>query len=196
MSHKAVLKLEFTHNHPIHAAHPLSFRPVGENTKQPFFEYFDKGHCASSARHTHEQILILNSETDADKQTVLADRATNPNVQDICRLFVEWRKKNYGEDDGKQMIAKLQHEVDQYNKFANMGGKALLQWYEADHSNEDTDSDNESIPGPNKKREKKEMSDKPLILVLVTPLMAHAHQKIQQASEIVFCDSNSISRRV
>ncbi len=38
---------------------------------------------------THEQRLTLNSETDAHKQTVLADRATNPNVQDICRLFVE-----------------------------------------------------------------------------------------------------------
>lgn len=38
----------------------------------------------------HEQMLILISQTDAHKQTVLADRATNPNVQEICRLFNEW----------------------------------------------------------------------------------------------------------
>ena len=32
---------------------------------------------------------ILNSQTDAEKQTALSDRASNPNVQDICRLFIE-----------------------------------------------------------------------------------------------------------
>ena len=90
LSHRAVLNINFIHNHPIHAAHTLSFSPLSENTKQQIFELFDKGHCAASARHTHEQMLILNSDTNVEKQTLLADRASNPNVQDICRLFVEW----------------------------------------------------------------------------------------------------------
>ena len=119
LSHKAVLKLSFTHNHPITAAHSHSFRPISESTKNDFFELFNKEHCASSARHTHEQKLILNSETDAEKQ--------HPNVQDICRLFIEWRIKNYGKEDGTEMFKMLQHEVDFYNeKNQSLGGKALL----------------------------------------------------------------------
>ena len=108
LSHRAVLKLDFIHNHPIHASHPLSFCHISENTKQQFFE---KGHCASSARHTHKQMLILNSKTYAHQQTVLADRATNPNIQELCCLFIEWRKRNYGKKDGKQMFERLQDEV-------------------------------------------------------------------------------------
>ena len=50
------------------------------------------------------------------------------------------------------------------------------------------DSGSECIP---KKKKKREISNKPLILVLLTPLMARAHQEIQQASEIVFCDSTA-----
>ena len=64
ISHKAVLKLSFIHNHPITAAHSFSFSLVSDSTKNDLFELFDKGHCASSARHTHEQ---LNSETDASR---------------------------------------------------------------------------------------------------------------------------------
>ena len=73
LSHRAVLNINFIHNHPIHAAHTLSFRPLSENTKQQIFELFDKGHCAASARHTHEQMLILNSDTNVETQTLLAD---------------------------------------------------------------------------------------------------------------------------
>ena len=68
-----------------------------------------------------------------------------------------------------------------------MGGKALLQWYETD-DDKDTDIESECVP---KKKKKKEVSNKPLILVLLAPLMARAHQEIQQASEIVFCDSTA-----
>ena len=188
LSHRAVLRLNFVHNHPIHSAHALSFRPINQSTKQQFFDLFDKGHCASSARHAYEQMLLLNTETDGEKQTVLADRAINPNVQDICRLFMEWRKNNYGEENGQAMFERLQHEVDQYNeKFGSVGGKAILQWYEADYNNdEDTDNDSEFV-----KKKKKERSIKPLILAIVTPLMARAHNTIQQAQEIVFCDSTA-----
>ena len=124
---------------------------------------------------------------------MLVDRATNPNIQDICRLFIEWRKRNYGQEDGKQMFERLQDEVDQYNeKHASMGGKALLQWYETD-DDKDMDSESECIP---KKKKKREIPKKPLILVLLTPLIAHAHQETQQASEIVFCDSTTSLDRV
>ena len=189
LTHKAVLLIDFVHNHPIHAAHSLSFRPVSDETKRQFFHLFDKGHCASSARHTHEQMLLLNAQTDAEKQVVLADRHYNPNVQDICRLFVAWRKRNYGPEDGKQLFEKLQLVVDQYTEQnASQGGKALLQWYERSDDDGD-DSDTEGCK-PRKKR-KREPSSTPLILAICTPLMARAHTLVQQASEVVFCDSTS-----
>ena len=42
LTHKAVLKLDFIHNHPIHAAHTLSFRPVSQSTKQKFLSFLTK----------------------------------------------------------------------------------------------------------------------------------------------------------
>ena len=126
-----------------------------------FFNLFEKGHCASSARHTHEQMLILNSETDVEKQTALADRACNPNIQDICRLFIEWRKQNYGVEDGTEMFTKLQRLVDQYNENnGDKGGKALLQWCET--TIEKSDSEGECTQKA--KRKKRAISQKPLIL--------------------------------
>ena len=61
------------------------------------------GHCASSARHAHEQRLLCEAEF--DKQ-VLADQAHNPNPQDICWLFNKWRLGSYGDDNGKGLFDK------------------------------------------------------------------------------------------
>ena len=136
---------------------------------------------------------MLNSDTDIEKQTALADRASNPSVQDICRLFIQWRKQHYGHEDGTKMFSKLQTAVDQYNQInEEYGGKALLQWYEATCSeNSGADTDSEADCGQKPRRKKKCISEKPLILAIETPLMARAHAQIQQASEIVFCDSTA-----
>ena len=74
-----------------------------------------------------------------------------------------------------------------------MGGKALLQWYEACNIDGSAceGSESESIPKP--KRRKGDVSDKPLILVILSPLMACAHREVQQASDIVVCDSRIAS---
>ena len=63
----AVLKINFSHNHPIVSAHSLSFRPVRSETKEIFFKLFDDGHSASSARHNYEQHLVLDAATDEQK---------------------------------------------------------------------------------------------------------------------------------
>ncbi len=48
MSHKAKLQLKFNHNHPIHSAHVLSFRPVNEQTKEKYHKLFQSGHSAET----------------------------------------------------------------------------------------------------------------------------------------------------
>ncbi len=191
ITHNAVLKLQFTHNHPITSAHVLSFRDILEETKQAFFTLFDNGHSPSSARHAHEQALYLQATSEMNAQKILADRANNPLLQDICRLFTKWRELNYGKDDGKELFQQLQEKVDEYNtKNRETGGKAILQWYESLAESEESDGESETKPPPLKKK-KKRPSNKPLILAVCTPLMARAHKEVCQAGEIVFCDASS-----
>ena len=59
--HPTVVKLLFDHNHPIHSAHCLSFRPIAQHTKDIFFELFCSGHSAATAWHTYESKLLLSS---------------------------------------------------------------------------------------------------------------------------------------
>ena len=82
LSHCGMLKINFDHNHPVQAAHTLSFRDVPKETKKEMTNLFEMGHNASSARHAHEQRLL--HEVEVNKQVTLADRAHNPNPQDVC----------------------------------------------------------------------------------------------------------------
>lgn len=189
LTHTGLLNLDFTHNHPISSAHALSFRDVLEETKQAFYSYFEMGHSASSARHAHEHALYMEANSEADSQTRMADRAQNPLLQDICRLFRHWRENVYGADDGKNVFDKLQEKVDQYNaENEACGGKAFLQWYEAPVSDTADELEGKAPPA---KRKKRELTEKPLVLAICTPLMARAHRNVMQAGEIVFCDSSS-----
>ena len=188
ITHTGVLKLAFTHNHPISSAHALSFRDVLEETKQAFYSLFEVGHSPSSARHVREQALYIQAESEADAQLSLADRGHNPMVQDICRLFIKWKEATYGKDDGKELFQRLQERVDRYNRDnCEAEGKTILQWYEAPGT-EDSDSEADLPPT---KRKRREVSNKPLILAICTPLMARIHKQVCQAAEIVFCDATS-----
>ncbi len=195
LSHKAVLNLKFCHNHSVHSAHTLSFRPLSEATKEKIFTLFTKGHSAASARHAYETELMLQCADDGQEvQKVLADRAVNPTVQDYSRLYDKWRESELGRDNGPGLFESLQSEVDKYNSTnARVGGKAKLQVFEShcdtELSDECVDSDEGSIqPPPPKKRK---VTTQPMILALCTPLMVRAHENVPQAGEMVFCDATS-----
>ena len=194
LTHTGLLKLVFIHNHPITSAHALSFRDVLEETKHALYSLFEIGHSPSSARHAREQALYIQAESEAEAQLRLADRAHNPLIQDICRLFIKWREATYGKDNGEGVFAKLQEKVDRYNSDASAaGGKVILQWYQTpatEYSEHESESETESNPPPTK-RKRREVCDKPLILAICTPLMARAHWQVLQAGEIVFCDATS-----
>ena len=80
--HLCEVDLTYDHDHPIDSAHALSFRDVSEETREAFYEYFKSGHSAASARHKHELCLQFSSSNTSLVETLLADRSTNPNVQD------------------------------------------------------------------------------------------------------------------
>ena len=164
LTHCGVLKIEYNHNHPIHAAHVLSFRDVTNETKKEFVNLFDLGHNASSARHAYEQELLLHQDSDTGIQTMLADRAFNPNPQDICRLYDKWRKGTYGNDNGKGLFEKLQEDIDTYNESnQHEGGKAVLQWYKnMKYTKAESDDDvNDDMIPPKPKKHKREESETP-----------------------------------
>ena len=114
ISHCGVLKIHFDHNHPVKAAHTLSFRDVSSEAKKELTDLFEMGHSASTAKHTYEQKLLY--EESENPQVALADRAKNPNRQDVCRLYNKWRLGNYGNDNGKGLFEKLQEAIDAYKQ--------------------------------------------------------------------------------
>ena len=182
--HLCEVDLIYDHDHPVDSAHSLSFRDVTDEAKTIFHEYFKNGHSAASARHEHELCLQLSSSDPQLVETLLADRATNPNVQDVSRLLAAWRTQQLGPDSGEGMFDRLEEEVKVYNEqHAEDGGKAIIQRFNASqHVHEDGAA----------KSEKMVLSSKqPLILAICTPVMARAHRYVRQASELVFMDATS-----
>ena len=45
------VKVLFNHNHPIDSGHALSFRPISQETKEPYIQLFEDDNSASSARY-------------------------------------------------------------------------------------------------------------------------------------------------
>ena len=107
----------------------------------------------------HVQKLQIENTADSVQQ-VLADRSINPSDGDVQREFRAWRVRNYGKDNGREMFDKLDELVERYNnENEEKGGKSFLQWYVSGNIDKTT-------------------TEKPLVLAIVTPLMARTHMHI------------------
>lgn len=97
-----------------------------------------------------------------------------------------------GAENGPGMFSQLQAQVENYNQQnAEQGGKAKLQVYES--PTDDCSSDDLEPPPPKSiKLKKSKQITHPMVLAICTPLMARAHQNIQQAGEMVFIDASSL----
>ena len=61
-----------------------------------------------------------------DIEKTLADRSSNPNCQDVQRLFQKWRERCIGPENGEAMCDRLSLEIKQFNEIhASNGGKAF-----------------------------------------------------------------------
>ena len=130
-SHKAKLQLKFNHNHPINSAHVLSFCLVNEKTKEKYYKLFQSGHSAASATHYYENTLMDTCDEE-ELQGTMCDRSINPILQDVSRLYSQWRLSEYGSDrNGKVLSESLIEEISLYNiTNAASGGKACVQVYD------------------------------------------------------------------
>ena len=159
-------------------------------TKQMIFEYFSKGHNASSAHHWHETKLFLDHGED---QSILADREINPTKPDFYRLYDEWRKKELGSDQGKPIFEQMNAEIAAYNDAnSGNGGRANMQVFKgAPCFSSESDSEADDDDAPKQKRAKKSKREQPMIIAICNPLMSRVHQHVRQAAEMIFCDSTS-----
>ena len=177
--HLCEINLSFNHNHPIASAHALSFRDIAQSTRNEYFTYFEGGHTAATARHHHElklQITLAEEEVEA----ALADRSINPQLSDVAHLFQQWRQHQLGPANGDGMFEKLEAEVENYNKQNSYkGAKVYVQRFTKITEDWDRNLDESGH------------SSQPLVLAICTPLMVRAHKYIQQAAELVFCDSTA-----
>ena len=121
-------------------------------TKEMIFDYFRKGHSASSAHHWHETILFLDSGVE---QLSLADRNINPTKSDFSRLFDTWRKQEMGSDNGKAMFDQLEAEISAYNVAnSSTGGRAIMQVFKGTSDSSETEMESENDELPKKKHKK------------------------------------------
>ena len=112
VSHPTTLTLLYNHNHPVISAHALTFCPISSETKEVYYVLFSNGHSAASARHAYETKLMIEGD---DVMHQLADRATNPNPQDVSRLYNKWRKERLGPENGEEMFKAVDEFVAEYN---------------------------------------------------------------------------------
>ena len=164
VGHVCHVQLWWTHNHSIDCFHIQSFGQILPATMETFNDYFKSGMSAAEAFHHHESSLMNDPST----MTLLADRRYCPSATDVRRMFEKWRRQTKGAPDGIDMFQELEDAVKDYNKRHSMeGGGCFIQRYE-----------------------NATCTEKPLILAVVTPLMARVHA-LPQAGEMVFLDASA-----
>ena len=129
ISHPAIIKMCFNHDHPVDSAHALSFRPIALQTKETYFQLFRCGNSTATAQHTYEIRMMLEADEE-EAMVMLSDRACNPNPQDVSRLYDDWRKEDLGPENGNDMFRKLDEMIKSYNE--TTGGKIVMQKYAAE----------------------------------------------------------------
>ena len=158
------VQLWWTHNHSTDCFHIQTFGQISPATTETFYDYFISGMSAAEAFHHHESTLMNDPST----VTLLANRRFCPSATDVRRMFEKWRKETKGAPDGVGMFEELENIIKDYNKRdSHNGGKCIVQRYE-----------------------RTACTEKPLILAVVTPLMARVHT-LPQAGEMVFLDASA-----
>ena len=117
-----LVNLKHDHNHPVHAADALRFRPIAEDTRKKYYDLFKLGRSPASAHLEYETTLMLKMEN----PQALADRNINPKVSDVYNILIVWRKTNLEARNRKDVFEELERQVAIYNDDnKSTGGKAV-----------------------------------------------------------------------
>ena len=103
------IKLYFNHNHSIHSADALRFRPVSDETKKLLTDLFDEDVSPSSA---HRRVLDYFENESAD---FTADRFHIPDYKWVFNFHAKYIKNKFGSSNGVDVIKKLKDTIAKYN---------------------------------------------------------------------------------
>ena len=103
------IKLYFNHNHSIHSADALRFRPVSDETKKLLTDLFDEDVSPSSA---HRRVLDYFENESAD---FTADRFHIPDYKWVFNFHAKYIKNKFGSSIGVDVIKKLKDTIAKYN---------------------------------------------------------------------------------
>ena len=105
------IDLHYNHNHAVHAADALRYRPVSQETKTLFTELFDEDLSPSSAYRK----FIDNFEREREGEEV-ADRFFVPDYKWVYNFHAQYVKKRFGSMDGVDVYLKLVQNIKDYNE--------------------------------------------------------------------------------
>ena len=109
-----LVNLKHDHNHPVHAADTLRFRPIAEDTRRKHYELFKLGHSPASAHLEYETTLLL-IEISILKLVMFT-------------IYSVYGEKLIWEQEMERMCIyeKLERRVAIYNNNKSTGGKAVV----------------------------------------------------------------------
>lgn len=97
-----LVEIDYNHSHRAKVAQALGLLRCSEETKNIFTSYFKSGMTPAAAKTYHELNIVENNDIDA--YTILANAQLNPTDRQVLHLYEQWRIKNYGDRDEKNIV--------------------------------------------------------------------------------------------
>lgn len=149
-----VIKIDHKHSHRLNVAQAFRLLRCSDQTKQQFFSYFKSGMTPASAQTYHEMHLTESSPV-TDIAAILANSQINPTNRQVCHLYENWRRSQYGSRDEMSVIEVLKQKKQE---LLHLGVHLYI-------------------------------TEKPMIVVIITPIMKRAFLE-GYAEEMIFIDSS------
>lgn len=111
------------HNHPIHCADALQYRPVSDGIRQKLKDLFSKGHSPATSHEALIMDLLLEFPDTFDEKS--NDRYYLPNLNFCFRQYYKYFNSNTGLRDSEQQFNNLIQNIDAYNARSHEG-KAVV----------------------------------------------------------------------
>ena len=141
------------HNHPIKNLEVLSYKPLSDSCIEEVNALFQSGCAPSAANREILQNLRKRSKNEAAFHIQKANRSVCPRRRDFNSLYTNYCRKHFGGKNGEATFSMKCAKIDEF-KAAEPEVKVEYSVY----NNEE---------------------ESPLILAIVTPLMARVHQMVR-----------------
>ena len=158
-----VIDIEFEHNHSLETLEATNFRDISSDCVDKIYKLYESGHTPSTARQQYLKEIREACTNDLEFHKMKADRSVVPRRRDFNYLYTQFGNERFG-GRGVMMFSKLVEKLEEY-KTENPEATTNHQMFEGDQ--------------------------RPLIIVIVTPLMKRVHKEVPQSGELVFIDATS-----